>query len=697
MKINEINEELSPYEKEFYIECNKIKFFYSSLNEIKFQIEFLEKICGKELEIYEKQSSRILTLLNNFEDNILIYISEPSNLYSVITDLISVISIYFQFLRIGLIDCYKIFKNNIPNITKTLDVFNEDILKNSLSLLKKSQHKSANKENKENLDKYLNQIFELVVSNVFKGLVYIHQFFFLYSKAKNDFNMQIKTSTEEKTSNKVINIVINDFSERKFAKDSGIYFEPIHFGNSNYDILLKNESENVISLCDSYLYYGKIVIKCIQIRQKLIEQLKTLIKDIVSQCPNNLIEKISHVKEKIFRNKNNFKVLGIGTEKSWDLLIQSWNYLYNSLNSFMQFCIDISSDELKDNSYGTRGEYKEFENEWEKLSKKIVDLRNKHCKNYTNEKKKQIKGNEKEYKIYLEKEKEIKNFLNTQCYDFLNSNVPMIREIEKKRAAEIQDICYRFKKLLKKNNEESIEYSKIELENVTSIDIYQEVKDIFNKENSKLQIRDFDNYMDNLKDKILTKIDFSQDNLSKNVKSSLDNYLQSNMEMNNLYEQSLSESMIDSLKELQLEAGGTSNRIDKENNNIDINSYYSLSLTNQKSNSLLKNKLSSKEIILNEINKNDNNLFNINNDDKDFSSINDKQEILKPKFKTRNTILSEINENDSFRSVNEEDNLVIELIPKDGNSPFSYKNIFDEEKFYKMNKIFMELKTVEKI
>jgi hypothetical protein len=48
MKINEINEELSPYEKEFYIECNKIKFFYSSLNEIKFRIEFLEKICGKE-------------------------------------------------------------------------------------------------------------------------------------------------------------------------------------------------------------------------------------------------------------------------------------------------------------------------------------------------------------------------------------------------------------------------------------------------------------------------------------------------------------------------------------------------------------------------------------------------------------------------------------------------------------------------
>ena len=50
-----------------------------------------------------------------------------------------------------------------------------------------------------------------------------------------------------------------------------------------------------------------------------------------------------------------------------------------------------------------------------------------------------------------------------------------------------------------------------------------------------------------------------------------------------------------------------------------------------------------------------------------------------------------------FFYINEENKLVIELIPKDGNAPFSYKNIFDEEKFYKMNKIFMELKTVEKI
>ena len=50
-----------------------------------------------------------------------------------------------------------------------------------------------------------------------------------------------------------------------------------------------------------------------------------------------------------------------------------------------------------------------------------------------------------------------------------------------------------------------------------------------------------------------------------------------------------------------------------------------------------------------------------------------------------------------FFYINDENNLAIELIPKDGYLPYSYKNIFDEKTFYGINKIFMELKTIEKI
>ena len=50
-----------------------------------------------------------------------------------------------------------------------------------------------------------------------------------------------------------------------------------------------------------------------------------------------------------------------------------------------------------------------------------------------------------------------------------------------------------------------------------------------------------------------------------------------------------------------------------------------------------------------------------------------------------------------FIYLNEEEYLVIELIPKDGYLPYSYKNIFDMKSFYDINRIFMDLKTLEKV
>ena len=666
------NEEFTPYEKDFYSECNKIKFFCSSLTEIKFQIELLEKICNKELEIYEKQSSQILSFLNNFQTNILIsHESEPSNLVEIISDLINSLVINFQYLRIGLIGCHETFKSNIPNICKDLEKFKDNILKKSIFILKESKNNSGNKEN---INIFINESFESVISNIFKGLVYIHQFFFLYSKAKNEFNINIKNDIENKGNNKIVNIIINDFSERKYAKSEGIYYEPIHFENNNNNILLKNESENIISLCDSYLYYGQIFIKCIYIRKTIISEFKKLINDIIKHSPNNLIETILHIKEKIVRAKDNFIIMGIGTQKSWDLLVQSWNYLYNNMKNFINFCNEITAGELLDDK---KDEYKTFENDWDKLSKKIIDLRNKHTKTYTNEKKKQIKENPKEYKIYLDKEQQIKTFLNKDCYDLLNNNVPNIREKEKKRYTDIQELCYKFKKLIKINNEENIENSKIELENSTNIDIYQEVKDIFNKQNNKFQIKDFDNYMDNLKDKILSNIDFSQDNLAKNVKSSLDNYIQNNNEMNSDLEPSISDGGMNSLKEHQLEEEEKNiNKIENENNNInnininiynnansdninnninnnDLNSVSS-GLLNLNSNSLLKTKISNIEIN-DEISKN-NNLSLSKKDSKNSNNVQPEKITPKLNSKNNNIILKNtIKEDSSFISVNEDE------------------------------------------
>ena len=657
-----INEEIAPYEKDFYLECNKIKFFCSSLKEVKFQIEFLEKICCKELEIYEKESSNLPLLINTFNESIFTLNSEPSNLVSIITDLVSLIDTNFSFMRIGLIECYKIFENNIPPITKNIDLLINDILKKSISFLKESVQNS----NKENLNKYLNQTFELVVINIFKGLVYINQFFVIYSKAKTDLNLGIKNTVEEKSNNKILDIIIDDFSERKLAKENlGINYEPIHFGNHNYDIILGNDSENILSLCDSYFYYGHIFLKCIKIRKKLIFQFKKLIKDIVNQSPNNIIEKILHIRDKIQKTKEGFKMLGIGTEKSWELLIISWTNLYNTLNNFFQFYQEIGINDIKENSVGKKEDYKTFENEWGKLSKKIIELKNKYVKDYPPEKKREIKKNPKEYKDFLEKEKQIKNFLNGECYDFLNANVPIIRENEKKKAMEIQEICYRFKKIMKKSNEENLDNSKLELKNSALIDIYQEIKDIFNKQNDKLKIKDLDNYIEQLKEKIL-KLDFGQDNLAQNVKLSLDNYFMNSEEMNNsLTNKSYSDNSIDSLKELQFD-----NEVNKKiedidnnenfminnnngNNNIkiinnDLSSLNSTNFNNMNNASLFKMKSPSKDINFNnQINK-DNNPINLPNLNLNIS--------LENKIKSN---LQNINEH-SFPFIKDSDSIILD-------------------------------------
>ena len=81
--------------------------------------------------------------------------------------------------------------------------------------------------------------------------------------------------------------------------------------------------------------------------------------------------------------------------------------------------------------------------------------------------------------------------------------------------------------------------------------------------------------------------------------------------------------------------------------------------------------------------------FQINKPEKDINKKNKLYEMIEVEYDKVYYRL--------FFYINDDNNLVIELIPKDGYLPYSYKNIFDENTFYSIDKIFMELKTVEKI
>ena len=134
-------------------------------------------------------------------------------------------------------------------------------------------------------------------------------------------------------------------------------------------------------------------------------------------------------------------------------------------------------------------------------------------------------------------------------------------------------------------------------------DIYQDIKHIINKQNNILKIRDLDNYIEDLKEKIL-KIDFGEDKLIKNVKSFLDNYFKNSEEMNNsLTNKSYSDNSIDSLKELEFEneankkldsKEGSDNFVINNNakiiNNNDISSLNSTSFNQMNSGNIFKYK-----------------------------------------------------------------------------------------------------------
>ena len=244
-----MTENLKLYEKDFHYECKKIEFFCSIINEITFQLEFFVKLAGKDLEISSKTLNPTLKLINNYRQTVLIYKNEPSNLYIIIDKFLSFVELVVALFCNDLKDCYEILHENIPKISNKLKNIKEEILQKSLNIMKKEKNKN---NDKIEINKFISDSFESVFTGVFKGLIYLHQFFFLFFKAKNDSVTKIKEKEEDKINNKIINIVISDFTERKYSQSLGNNYEVIHFEKNEFDNLLKNDSENAITLCDSY-------------------------------------------------------------------------------------------------------------------------------------------------------------------------------------------------------------------------------------------------------------------------------------------------------------------------------------------------------------------------------------------------------------------------------------------------------------
>ena len=123
-------------------------------------------------------------------------------------------------------------------------------------------------------------------------------------------------------------------------------------------------------------------------------------------------------------------------------------------------------------------------------------------------------------------EEALKNYLMIDCTDFLDNNVPLLRESEIKRANEIKDLADKIKSNINANIDEYLENSEKEYDNAASIDLFEEVQNIFESQFQVCGIQDSEKYFESLREK-LENIDLN-DKLSDNARLSLAEYYEHN-------------------------------------------------------------------------------------------------------------------------------------------------------------------------
>ena len=510
-----MDKNLVPFKDDFYKECNTINFFLNILKEIQTQIEFFDYICEKDFKILSLRAEKGLKYLEILKKNIQNYKDEPSNLYLIEEQLIKYLYIYYSSFKNIYSDYLSSIKSNLKPIKVNLENSRKNILTHSISKLKQI----LKTHNRNDLNTYMIDLLELIMPNTFKSLFNFYQLLLIYSKKKNNLFQTIKTSMEEKLKSEEIYVIISEMSERNYAKNYKINYEPLHFGNNVYKELYTDEKNDIKELAKSYLNYTYIFIKCIQIRKKLIKELKIYF-EVIYKNEKEHISKLKEICGKITQITKSLSYSSQGIINSWNLIFSSWNSIYTNSMNFFQFHEEICNPKLINIINECKEEYKTFEKRWEKYSTKINELKEEYSQNSN------LENNEENISLKKASEEKLKNYLSIDCTDFLDNNIPLLRENEIKRANEVRDLFDKIKSNSNNILEQYLENSEKEYDNAASIDLFEEIQSIFETQLETCGIKDTETFLDKVKEKI-EKIEFNDD-LADNARLSLAEYYEHN-------------------------------------------------------------------------------------------------------------------------------------------------------------------------
>ena len=404
---------------------------------------------------------------------------------------------------------------------------------------------------KEVFNTHLKDTFELVVLNVFKGLVHLNQLFFIMSKAANDSNNEVKSLIFNNITKKIRNNSINitDYSERKYAQENNVYYEPIHFNYKNIFLIssalssslaqdeeLKvNESDdmtnndedinniNITSLCDSYIYYVETFVSCIRIRKRIVVSLMEFF-DEFTKTENEYIQKLLKIQQTLSKEVKSFmfnsiaissnRHIQLSIKNTWNLLSNYWHSNEMFHNNLVKFVSSRMKNMFENYRKEAKSDYEGFSSKWNaKYLKKIQSYKNEYEKVLM----------KKDTKALQSLEKQMRKYLNEKCNDFISKNVQHIREKNKKRIVEIMNVIESVLSLFESNIDYNIETTEKIVNLVTTCDIFEDVKEIFSKFFDKFNIPNYETFMDTMKIRILTKIDFEKEDLGRSVRKFLSN------------------------------------------------------------------------------------------------------------------------------------------------------------------------------
>ena len=569
--------------KDFPTETEQIKYLINTLNEIKSQLSSLYFITQKQKTYFSSYFTSLTNDITSYYHNTIPYVNDPSNLYTLSASLLSLFETSTKMHESSLSSILPTLNSDIPFLTSSIDIMLNNIITTSTSLmseisslrsqslqikekfqkskaqldtaqLKKKkiindpatqyddivkqkaedeivssvqrmegiipQMKSYSKKlelKKEIFNQHMKDTFELAVTNVFKGIVHLNQLFFLVGKTFQNVNNEFHCVLNNKIIKTIRNssIEISDFSERKYAKSINIFFDTINFSDdTNGD---DDTNDDIIELLDNIMRYIQIFLRCSSIRRKIISYLIEFIESYV-KSDNEFVTKLSKIESKISSIVKQFNAMICNKN---DLVVKTaWNMMSNLSHIGEMFHANLSKfissrmlHILNEYKKVSKNEYESFASKWSKYEKKIIDYRNEYDKG---KKKKDKKGCD-------EIEKKMRKLINEKIKNFINSNVSHLREKDKKRTIEIMSGVESILNLYEKNIDQSNEIINNLIDLVSTSDIFDDVKEIFQHFFDKFLIQNSENFMDTIKIKLLNKIDFDKEEIGQNIRKYLYN------------------------------------------------------------------------------------------------------------------------------------------------------------------------------